>query len=396
MPQIEIAKNIFWVGVVDWNIRDFHGYITNRGTQYNSYLIRDDKIALVDTVKQNFTEGLLSNISETTKPEDVGYIIVNHVEPDHSGSLPEVAKKLKNAVIVCSERGKDAITEHYGGGFRFQTVKTGDELKLGNHTLRFIEAPMLHWPDSMFTYVVENKILMCNDAFGQHLASSKLFDDDIDPAILMEEAGRYFANILTPFAQLITRKIQEVVKMGISPTIIAPSHGVIWRQNPAKIIQAYLDWSAGKAKNKIVIVYDTMWGSTDKMARAISEGAISEGIEVKICKLRAATNTEAMTEILDAKAVIAGSPTLNNQMFPTMASFMNYATGLKPKDKLWSFFGSYGWGKGAVKGMIDEARKAGFEIHEDTLEVRFVPEEEDLSRCFHFGKQIALKIKAKP
>jgi anaerobic nitric oxide reductase flavorubredoxin len=397
MEKITLAENIFWVGVIDWNIRDFHGYLTNRGTQYNSYLIQDEKTALVDTVKQNFTEALLENIRSITNPDNINYIIVNHVEPDHSGALPEVAKQLKNAVIVCSERGKDAIIEHYGSeGFKFQTVKTGDTLKLGAKTLSFVEAPMLHWPDSMFTYVVEDKILMCNDAFGQHLASSQAFDDEVDPAVLMEEAGRYFANILTPFAPLITRKIQEVVQMGIAPVIIAPSHGVIWRKNPGKIIQAYLDWSAGKAKNKIVIVYDTMWNSTDKMARAISEGAISEGVEVKMCKLRAATNTEAMTEILEAKAVIVGSPTLNNQMFPTVACFMNYATGLKPKDKLWCFFGSYGWGKGAVKGMTEEAKKAGFEIRDSALEVRFVPDVEDLKRCFELGKQIATEIKAKP
>ena len=395
MNKIALAENIYWVGVVDWNIRDFHGYITNRGTQYNSYLIKDEKTVLVDTVKHNFTEALLANIGNIMSLENINYIVVNHVEPDHSGALPEVAKRLKNAVIVCSERGKDAIIELYGKDFHFQTVKTGEELKLGSHTLRFLEAPMLHWPDSMFTYVVEDKILMCNDAFGQHLASSQAFDDEVDTAVLMEEAGRYFANILTPFSSLITRKIQEVVQMGITPAIIAPSHGIIWRKNPAKIIQAYLDWSAGKAKNKIVIVYDTMWNSTDKMARAISEGAISEGVEVKMCKLRAATNTEGMTEILEAKAVIVGSPTLNNQMFPTVASFMNYATGLKPKDKLWCFFGSYGWGKGAVRGMTEEARKAGFEMHGVTLEVRFAPNEEDLARCIALGKQIAIEIKSR-
>jgi anaerobic nitric oxide reductase flavorubredoxin len=395
MNKITLATDIYWVGVADWNIRDFHGYITNRGTQYNSYLIRDNKIALVDTVKHNFTDTLLQNIKDITALENVNYIIVNHVEPDHSGALPEVAKQMKNAVIVTSERGKDAIIEHYGKDFKFQTVKTGDELKLGSHTLRFIEAPMLHWPDSMFTYIVEDHIFMSNDAFGQHLASSQAFDDEVDWDVLMEEAGRYFANILTPFAPLIIRKIQEIVQMGISPTMIAPSHGVIWRKNPGKIIQAYLDWSEGKSKNKIVIVYDTMWGSTDKMARAISEGAMSEGVEVKMCKLRAATNTEALTEILEAKAVIVGSPTLNNQMFPTVASFMNYASGLKPKDKLWSFFGSYGWGKGAVKGMSEEAQKAGFQLHQANLEVRFVPDEQDLKRCFDLGKQIATEIKTK-
>jgi anaerobic nitric oxide reductase flavorubredoxin len=397
MDQITLAENVYWVGAIDWNIRDFHGYITNRGTQYNAYLIRDEKIALVDTVKHNFTDALLKNISSITNPDNVNYIIVNHVEPDHSSALPDVAKKLKNAVIVTSERGKDAIIEHYGAeGFKFQTVKTGDKLSLGSKTLAFIEAPMLHWPDSMFTYVVEDKILMCNDAFGQHFASSQQFDGEVDPSVLMEEAARYYANILMPFGALIGRKIAEVTQMGIAPAIIAPSHGVIWKDNPGKIVKAYLDWSSGaNVKNKIVVVYDTMWNSTDKMARAITEGAVSEGVEVKLMKLRAATTTEAMLEILDAKAVIVGSPTLNNQMFPTVAAFMNYVTGLKPQNKLWSFFGSYGWGKGAVKDMTEAAKKAGFVVRESAIEVRFVPDAQDLKQCFELGKQIAAEVKAK-
>jgi flavorubredoxin len=245
----------------------------------------------------------------------------------------------------------------------------------------------------MFTYVVEDKILMPNDAFGQHLASVQRFDDEVDGHVLMEEAKTYYANILMPLAPLITRKIQEVVQMGIPIAMIAPSHGIIWRSDPSKIIKAYSDWSAGVSKNKVVIVFDTMWGSTDKMARAIAEGAASQGADVKLLKLRAANRTEAMTEILDAKAVIVGSPTLNNGMFPTLGSFLTYATGLKPKGKLWVFFGSYGWGGGAVKGMTEMAQKAGFEVHESSIEVKYVPEQEDLKKCFELGQQIAAKIK---
>jgi anaerobic nitric oxide reductase flavorubredoxin len=394
MKKASLAEGINWVGVVDWNIRDFHGYVTQRGSTYNAYLIQDVKTALVDTVKHAFSNELLRNICEIVDPEKIDYIIVNHVEMDHSSSLPVIAKYAKNATIISSARGKDAIIEHYGADFCIETVKTGDELKLGKRTLRFVEAPMLHWPDSMFTYVVEDKILMPNDAFGQHLASSERFDDEVDEHVLMEEAQTYYANILMPLAPLITRKIQEVVKMGIPIEMIAPSHGIIWRSNPSKIIQAYLDWSAGVLKNKVVIVYDTMWGSTDKMARAIEEGAASQGVDVKLLKLRAANRTEAMTEILDAKAVVVGSPTLNNGMFPTLGSFLTYATGLKPKGKLWGFFGSYGWGGGAVKSMIEMAQKAGFEVHEPSVEVRYVPEQEDLKKCFEFGQQIAAKIKA--
>jgi flavorubredoxin len=235
---------------------------------------------------------------------------------------------------------------------------------------------------------------MPNDAFGQHLASSGRFDDEVDEHVLMEEAITYYANILMPFAPLITRKIQEVVQMGIPIDMIAPSHGIIWRKDPSKIINAYLNWSAGTAKQKVVIVFDTMWGSTDKMARAIADGVISQGVEVKLLKLRASYNSEAVTEVLDAKAVLVGSPTLNNQMFPTIGSFLTYVTGLKPKGKLWGFFGSYGWGGGAVKGMIETAKKAGFEVYEPVVEVKYVPDQEDIKKCFEFGQQIAQKIKA--
>jgi anaerobic nitric oxide reductase flavorubredoxin len=394
MNKVSLAEGINWVGVVDWNIRDFHGYVTRRGSTYNAYLIQDEKTALVDTVKHTFSSELLRNVCELVDPAKIDYIIVNHVEMDHSSSLPEVVKYAKNATIIASARGKDAIIEHYGAGFNIQVVKTGDTLKLGKRTLTFVEAPMLHWPDSMFTYIVEDKILMPNDAFGQHLASAQRFDDEVDEHILMEEAATYYANILMPLAPLITRKIQEVVKMGIPIDMIAPSHGVIWRSNPSKIIKAYADWSANASKNKVVIVFDTMWGSTDKMARAIAEGVTSQGVDVKLLKLRAANRTEAMTEILDAKAVVVGSPTLNNGMFPTIGSFLTYATGLKPKGKLWSFFGSYGWGGGAVKNMTEMAQKAGFQTNETSIEVKYIPESEDLKKCFEYGQQIASKIKA--
>jgi flavorubredoxin len=345
-------------------------------------------------VKSTFSNELIEHISELTSLEKIDYIIVNHVEMDHSSSLPVIAKLAKNAKILASQRGKDALIEHYGADFNVvETVKTGDELKLGKRTLRFLEAPMLHWPDSMFTYLVEDKILMPNDAFGQHFASSERFDDEVDQNALMEEAITYYANILMPFAPLITRKIQEVVQMGIPIDIIAPSHGIIWRKDPSKIINAYLNWSSGAAKQKAVVVFDTMWGSTDKMARAIAEGISSQGVDVKLLKLRATDNTDIVTEIVDAKAVIVGSPTLNNQMFPTLGSFLTYITGLKPKGKLWCFFGSYGWGGGAVRDMTEMAKKAGFEVHEPSIEIKYVPDKEDLKKCFDFGQQIAQKIK---
>ena len=394
MNKVTIAEDIFWVGVVDWNIRDFHGYTTSRGTTYNAYLILDQKTVLVDTVKHTFGKELLRNVCDITGPEKIDYIIVNHVEMDHSSGLPMMAEKAKNATIIASQKGKEAIICHYGDHFKIQTVKTGDELKLGDRTLKFVEAPMLHWPDSMFTYIVPDKILMPNDAFGQHLASSQRFDDEVDEHILMEEATKYYANILMPLGSLIMRKMQEVSQLGVAPTMIAPSHGIIWRSNPSRIVNAYLHWSEGKSKKKIAIVYDTMWGSTDKMAMSIAEGAVSQGVEVKLMKLRATDLTEIVTQILDSKAVIVGSPTLNNQMFPTLGYFLTYISGLKPKGKIWSFFGSYGWGGGAVRNMIEMARKAGFEVHEPGIEVKYIPSTEDLKKSFDLGKQIATEINA--
>jgi len=395
LVKVTLKDGVYLVGVVDWNIRDFHGYITRRGSSYNAYLIQDEKTALVDTVKHSFAGELVENISALTSLEKIDYIIVNHVEMDHSSSLPVIAKLAKNAKIVSSVRGKEELIKHYGAEFeRIETVKSGDTIKLGKKTLTFLEAPMLHWPDSMFTYLIEDKILMPNDAFGQHLASSGRFDDEVDQTVLMEEAVTYYANILMPFSPLIVKKIQEVIAMKIPIDMIAPSHGIIWRKDPMKIVNAYLDWCTGKTvKQKAIVVFDTMWGSTDKMARAIAEGIISQGVEAKLLKLRGTDNTDIVTEIVDAKAVLVGSPTLNNGMFPSLGTFLTYITGLKPKGKIWSFFGSYGWGGGAVKNMFKTVKEAGFEVLEPGIEAKWVPTAEELKKCFEFGQQIAQNIK---
>lgn len=396
MTKVVLKEGVNWVGVVDWNIRDFHGYTTSRGSTYNAYLISDEKTALVDTVKAQFCNELIEHISEITPLEKLDYIVVNHVEMDHSSSLPTIAKLAKNAKILATAKGKEELIKHFGAEFeRVEVIKSGDTLNLGKKTLTFLEAPMLHWPDSMFTYLVEDKILLPNDAFGQHLASSSRFDDEVDEKILMEEAITYYSNILTPFSPLIVKKIQEVVAMKLPIDIIGPSHGIIWRKDPMKIVNAYLDWCTGKiVKNKAVIVFDTMWGSTDKMARAIGEGIASQGVEVKLLKLRATDNTNIVTEITDAKAVIVGSPTLNNGMFPSLGSFLTYIGGLRPKGKTWCFFGSFGWGGGAVRGMIKMAKEVGFDVMEPGLELKWVPTAEELKKCFEFGQQIAQKIKA--
>ena len=395
MTKISLKEGISWVGVVDWNIRDFHDYVTSCGSSYNAYLVQDEKTALIDTVKATFCNELITHISELTPLEKIDYIIVNHVEMDHSSGLPIIAKLAKNAKIYATARGKEELIKHYGTEFeRVEIVKTGDKISLGKKTLTFLEAPMLHWPDSMFTYVIEDKVLMPNDAFGQHLASSGHFDDEVDQVVLMKEAITYYSNILTPFAPLIVKKIQEVIDMKLPIDIIAPSHGIIWRKDPVKIINAYIEWATGKTvKPKVAIVFDTMWDSTNKMARAIGDGIASQGVEAKLFKLRCTENTEIVTEITDSKIVLVGSPTLNNGMFPSVCMFLTYITGLKPKGKLWGFFGSYGWGGGAIRNMTKMTKEAGFEVIEPSIELKWVPTEEEIKKCFDYGVQIAQKAK---
>jgi flavorubredoxin len=394
MVKVQVAEDLYWVGVVDWNLRDFHGYTTSRGGTYNSYLITDEKTALVDTVKNAFSGELIEKIREIIEPEKLDYVVINHLEQDHSSSFPEIMKLAKDATVVATQRGKEGLIKHYGEvPNEIKVVKTGDEIKLGKRTLRFIEMPMIHWPDSMLTYMVEDGIALSNDAFGQHYATSQRFDDEVDEHILMEEAAKYFANILMPLTTLIARKIDEITQMGVPLNMIAPSHGLIWRSNPSKIVRTYLDWCKGFLnKPKVVVVYDTMWNSTDKMARAIVEGIRRTGAEAKLMKLRATELVDIVTEILDAKAVIVGSPTLHNEIFPTVSGFMTYISGLRPKGKIWGFFGSYGWGGGAVKKMVQIASEAKFEVHEPTLEVKYIPTKEELEKCIEFGKEIASKV----
>jgi anaerobic nitric oxide reductase flavorubredoxin len=395
MTSAELAKDVNWVGAVDWNIRDFHGYETRRGTTYNAYLILDDKKVLVDTVKYPFKSILAENVREQVNLEDLDYVIANHVEMDHSSSLSYIMQHAKNATVISSRRGKDGLSKYYGEhDWAFKIVKTGDELNLGKRTLQFVEAPMLHWPDSMFTYLKEDGILMPNDAFGQHLATSQRFDDEVDQNVLMDEAAKYYANILMPYASLIIRKIEEVTKLGIEPRIIAPSHGIIWRSDPSKIVGSYLEWSKGTTKNKAVIVYDTMWGSTEKMAYAISDGIARNGIEVRLFQMRKSDSAEVPKEILDAKAVIVGSPTLNSSMFPTIGAFLDYAGGLRPKGKVWASFGSYGWGGGAVRAINNRLKEFRFDILEPSLQIQYAPTREELLKCTEFGEKIAERIKS--
>ncbi len=394
MPPIKVLEDIYWVGAVDWNARNFHGftYSTHRGTTYNAYLIVDDKIALVDSVYGPFADEMMDRIREVIEPEKIDYIIANHVETDHSGAIAEVLKYAKKAKVVGTARCKQGLQKHYFGDWDFQVVKTGDEISLGKRSLKFIEAPMLHWPDSMFTYIEKDALLLPNDAFGQHIATSKRFDDGVDENNLMEEAAKYYANILWPLSHLVIKKIEEVQKLNIKIDMIAPSHGIIWRKDPMKIVTAYLRWAKGETKKKVLIVYDTMWGSTEKMARAMMEGIRSEGVEAMLFKLSVTDRSDVVKELLDAKGLLMGSSTINVDILPTVAPFLEDLKGLKPKGKIAAAFGSYGWGGGAIKTIEETLRKAGMEIAFPGLAVNWVPNKEEIQKCFEFGREFAKKI----
>jgi len=391
MEKVELKKGIYWVGAIDWNIRDFHGYSTPYGTTYNAYLILDEKNVLVDTVKAPFYLEMLGRISEMIDPSRIDVIVSNHVEMDHSGSLTQIVERIGNPTVITSERGQKGLAKHYKKLLKFKTVKSGETFSVGHRTLAFVEAPMLHWPDSMFTYIKEDQLLLPNDAFGQHIASCQRFDDEVGDEA-MKHAAKYYANILWPLAPLILKKVDEVMKMGIPIDIIAPSHGLIWRKNPGRIIEAYVDWSQGKARNKILVVYDTMWGSTEAIAKAILKGLVDEGVEARLLHLRSNHRSDIIEEMLEAKAVLLGSPTLNNGMFPTMGDFLTYMRGLRPKGKVFGLFGSHGWGGGAIKEMRKALDQEKFEVWEKELSVQFVPDPEECKSAIQFGREFARKV----
>jgi len=387
--------DVYWVGVVDWDVRTFHGltYSTHRGTTYNCYLIVDEKTALIDTVHRPFVDELMEKIREVVDPSKIDYVVANHVETDHSGSISEILKLAPQAKVVGTSRCKEGLQKHYFGDWDFQVVKTDDELNLGKRSLRFIEAPMLHWPDSMFTYIERDALLLPNDAFGQHLATSKRFDDEVDDDMLMYEAAKYYANILWPFSPLVIRKIEEVQKLGLNIRMIAPSHGVIWRSNPGKIVEAYLRWAKGEARERILVVYDTMWGSTQKMARAIVEGITSEGVETELYRIPFSDRGDILKELLDAKGILIGSSTINNGILPTIAPFLEELVGLRPRNKVAAAFGSYGWGGGATRTIEENLKKAGMTVAAPSLTVKWVPDEDELKKCFELGREFARKVK---
>ena len=397
MPVIKILPDIYSVGVVDWSVRNFHGhtYTTKRGTTYNAYLIIDEKVTLVDTVYGPFTAELIENIRQVIPVDKIDYIIANHVEVDHSGALPEIMKLAPKAKIFGTQRCKEGLYRYYYGDWDFQVVKTGDKLELGKRSLTFLEAPMIHWPDSMFTYCPEEELLMPNDAFGQHLATNERFADEVDQCALWDEAAKYYGNILWPLGTVILKKIEEVLKSKLPIKIIAPSHGVIWRNDPIQIINKYIGWAKNETLPKVVLAYESMWGATEKMARKIIEGIEKEGLSVKLFDITGSDRTEVIKEMLEAKGFIFGSSTHDNGMLTTLAGFLDFVKGLKPQNRCAAAFGSYGWAGGAVKQIEGIAQEAGMTLAQPGLQVKYMPDKDDLEKCFEFGRNFALKVKGR-
>ena len=391
----KVTEKVYWVGAIDWQIRDFHGYATKRGTSYNAYLVLADKITLIDTVKAPFKDELMSRIASVIDPSEIDYIVSNHSEMDHSGCLSEVIDEIKPEKVFVSKMGEVALLDHFHSKIegKITSVEDGQDLMLGNMKLKFMETRMLHWPDSMVSYLEGESLLFSQDAFGMHLASTERFDDEIDDSILEYEAEKYYANILLPYSPLITKLVDKLTKSGLDIKIVAPDHGPIWRKNLQKIVGLYSGWALQRPENRAIIVYDTMWHSTELMARAISEGLTSGGTENKIISMRVNHRSDVATELMGAGAIILGSPTLNNNIFPTMADALTYISGLKPKNKIGAAFGSYGWSGEGVRHLNEFLKKMKIDLVSDGISVKYVPDEKVLSECRSLGKDISDKLK---
>jgi flavorubredoxin len=383
----ELRKGIYWVGHVDWSIRDFHGYLTDRGSTYNSYLIVDEKIALIDTVKAPYSGHLLEMISEIVDPARIDYVVCNHAEPDHAGGITDILKACPRAELVCNAKCLDTLRRYQGGtDWKIKPVSDGQTLSLGRNTLQFIDTPMAHWPESMFTYVAEEKLLFSMDVFGQHYATVHRFDDQDDLSTVMAEARTYYANIIMLYGKQVTKVLDRAA--GLPIEMIAPSHGLIWRNHVGGIIQAYRDWSVCKPLAKVVVLYDSMWGSTEAMALAIVDGAALPGVTVKLLKARTDHITVQATEVLDAACLAVGTPTLNMGMMPEVAAGLIYLKGLRPIGKIGFAFGSYGWGKNGAQEVADLLKQMKVDPVRDPLLSNYAPDAGVLAECRAAGRML--------
>lgn len=390
----QISQHVSWVGKVDWELTRFHGdeYSTHRGSSYNSYLIRDQKTALIDTVWQPYDREFVSRLKQEIDLRQIDYIIMQHNEIDHSGALPELMREIPDTPIYCTKKGEAIIRGHYHQDWNFVNVKTGDTLSLGTSTLTFVEMTMLHWPDSMLTYLdTDGGIVFSNDAFGQHFATESLYNDAVNQAALMYEAEKYYANILNLYSSMVTKKIQQILAMQLPIAMICPSHGVIWKHQPTQIVEQYLKWANAYQEDQVTIVYDTMWQSTRKMAEAIAEGIreVSPQTCVKVLNITHDDKNDVITEIFHSKAILVGSPTINYGHSFAIAGLLEMVKGLKFKQKRAAAFGSYGWSGDAVKQLNAKLTEAGFSLINDGLAKLWVPDEPTLADCVEYGREFA-------
>ena len=386
---VRVTDRVYWVGARDWKVREFHGYRTSRGTTYNAFLVLADKVTLVDTVKKPFRREMMARVASVVDPKRIDYIISNHSEMDHSGCLPETIEAVKPERVFASANGVKALEAHFHLGGGIEAVKTGSTLSLGNMSVTFVETKMLHWPDSMVSYLAEEKILFSQDAFGQHLASQTLWADEVPRDVLYEEAAKYYANILLPFSPLIAKTVPALKAMNLALEVLAPDHGPLYRKDLGWIMDLYGRWAEQKPTRKALVVFDTMWESDALMAEAVAEGLAAGGARpVKVLPLRSSHRSEVATEILEAGALVAGSPTMNNQIFPTMADVLCYLEGLKPKNLVGAAFGSYGWSGEAVGKLEEWLQRIGVRLVAEGVKVRYVPDAEALRRCRALGEKV--------
>ena len=395
MKAVKITDKVYWVGAIDWNLRDFHGYSTHRGTTYNAYLVLGEKPTLIDTVKKEFYSEMMQRIESVIDPAQIKIIISNHSEMDHSGALVQAVAAIGPEEVYVSAMGMKHITAQFHRDLKLKTVKTGDRISIGDDTISFLEARMLHWPDSMFSYLEKENILFSNDVFGMHYATDRLFDDENEERIWLPEAEKYYANIVLPYSDLVLRLLDQVKKIGLCPKMIAPDHGFIWRKDPSRIISLYAQWAAQKPTNKAVIVYDTMWGSTEMMARHIADGISAGGTQVRVLSLHHNDRSDVAWELLDSAALIIGSPVLNSQIFPSIADVLCYLKGLRKKGLLGLAFGSYGWNGAPIDELTQQLENMQVQIVAPAVKTSFVPDEKIQQQCWEMGQNISRQIASK-
>lgn len=395
MQAVKITEKVYWVGAIDWNLRDFHGYATHRGTTYNAFLIVGERPTLIDTVKKEFYNEMMQRIQSVIDPKKIDIIISNHAEMDHSGALLQTIAAVEPKEVYASAMGVKNLTAHFHQDLKLKTVKTGDRIDLGDDTLCFVEARMLHWPDSMFSYLEQEKVLFSNDVFGMHYATSRLFDDENEEGIWLTEAEKYYANIVLPYSDIVLRFLEQIKTLSISPKIIAPDHGFIWRKDPAKIVALYEKWASQKPTNKAVIVYDTMWGSTQQMAAQIADGLRAGGTEVRLLSMHHDDRSQVALEILNSAALLVGTPVLNSQIFPSVADVICYLKGLRKKGLIGTAFGSYGWNGAPIDELAKTLESMQVEIVAPPLKTSFVPDEETLQKCWDMGRTLSQQILSK-